>query len=154
MDPNLVVSHCGRPCPCGAAARTRLERRVRRLIQANYYPMVAQAYISDGVQELVALVDRTVGAASLAPGQFEVMLHRRCSQDDFRGVNEPLDDQTVVYPRMRFFAGTASGMELLRCESPDRAPPARNKAVSRPCPWLTPTGTIAVLFCRFRSLPC
>ena len=76
--------------------------------------MVAQAYVSDGDRELVALSDRTVGVASLAPGQLEAMLHRRCSQDDFRGVNEPLDDQSIVYPRLRLFAGSAAGMELIR----------------------------------------
>ena len=84
-------------------------------IQANYYPMVAQSFLSDGASEIVALSDRTVGVASLAYGQWEAMLHRRCSQDDGRGVGEALNDQNVVYPRLRFFAGSVRSMELIRC---------------------------------------
>ena len=80
--------------------------------------MVAQAYLSDGDREIVALSDRTVGVASLAAGQVEAMLHRRCSQDDGRGVGEALNDQSIVYPRLRFFSGAAASMELIRYAVP------------------------------------
>jgi len=79
--------------------------------------MVAQSYLTDGTAEIVTLSDRTVGVASLAYGEFEAMLHRRCSQDDGRGVGEALNDQNIVYPRLRFFVGSAQNMERIRCAS-------------------------------------
>jgi len=107
----------------GRAPLIAVPRRVvrcagcHRKIAANYYPMVAQSYLTDGTAEIVTLSDRTVGVASLAYGEFEAMLHRRCSQDDGRGVGEALNDQNIVYPRLRFFVGSAQNMERIRCAS-------------------------------------
>lgn len=50
--------------------------------------------------QLNLLGETTHGAAALANGQVEVMIHRRCMQDDGRGVGEPLDDQTPIRPSL------------------------------------------------------
>merc|ERR1719443_801665 len=42
--------------------------------------------------ELVVLTDNSQGGASLAPGELELMVHRRIQQDDSRGVQEPLNE--------------------------------------------------------------
>ncbi|CAI7906850.1 unnamed protein product [Closterium sp. NIES-53] len=46
-------------------------------IAGNFYPLTAGAFIADSTAQLSLLVDRPLGAASLADGQIEVMLHRR-----------------------------------------------------------------------------
>lgn len=63
-------------------------------VAGNYYPMSTAMYIKDekAQVQLSILPDRSLGAASLANGQMEVMIHRRLFFDDFRGVGEPLDE--------------------------------------------------------------
>lgn len=89
-------------------------QQVNNFIPANYYPMVYQAYLSDGVKELLAITDRTIGVGTLQAGEVEFMLHRRCSQDDGRGVGEALDDTSVTTPHLFFYLGSAASVETLR----------------------------------------
>ncbi|CEM37133.1 unnamed protein product [Vitrella brassicaformis CCMP3155] len=66
----------------------------------NYYPINSAAYVEDastGVRFTV-LVDRAQGAASLADGQIETMIHRRTVYDDNRGVAEPINETHPMYP--------------------------------------------------------
>ncbi|KAL4419672.1 hypothetical protein ABPG75_006770 [Micractinium tetrahymenae] len=58
----------------------------------NYYPLTAAMYIQDGSRQLAVLTDRAQGGASLRNGQMEVMLHRRTLKDDWRGVEEPINE--------------------------------------------------------------
>ncbi|CAI5530929.1 unnamed protein product [Closterium sp. Naga37s-1] len=62
-------------------------------IAGNFYPLTAGAFIADSTAQLSLLVDRPLGAASLADGQIEVMLHRRMISDDGEGVAEVLDEK-------------------------------------------------------------
>ncbi|CAI5488501.1 unnamed protein product, partial [Closterium sp. Naga37s-1] len=62
-------------------------------IAGNFYPLTAGAFIADSTTQLSLLVDRPLGAASLADGQIEVMLHRRMIADDGKGVGEVLDER-------------------------------------------------------------
>ncbi|CAI5530291.1 unnamed protein product [Closterium sp. Naga37s-1] len=48
---------------------------VKEPIAGNFYPVTVGAFIGDGEAQLSLLVDRAAGAASLAAGQLEVMLH-------------------------------------------------------------------------------
>jgi hypothetical protein len=38
------------------------------------------------------LPDRSEGGGSIGNGKIELMMHRRITEDDGRGVNEPLDE--------------------------------------------------------------
>uniref|UniRef100_A0A0E0IPD9 Glycosyl hydrolase family 38 C-terminal domain-containing protein n=1 Tax=Oryza nivara TaxID=4536 RepID=A0A0E0IPD9_ORYNI len=65
-------------------------------VAGNYYPVNQGIYVADGKYELSVLVDHAVGASSIQDGQIEVMLHRRLSADDGRGVGEPLNEVVCV----------------------------------------------------------
>jgi len=65
---------------------------VNEPVAGNYYPVNAMASIDDGHTELAVLTDVTQGGASLADGSLEIMVHRRLSADDSRGVGEPLNE--------------------------------------------------------------
>jgi len=69
-------------------------------VAGNYYPLSTAAYIEDDDVSLSVLVDRGEGAASLASGQLEMLIHRRLLQDDWRGVGEALNETTggMTYP--------------------------------------------------------
>jgi len=53
-------------------------------VAANFYPMVQRAFIRDAAvgAQLSLLSKQSHGVASLKPGQLEVMLHRRCLDDE------------------------------------------------------------------------
>ncbi|GFP89432.1 alpha-mannosidase [Phtheirospermum japonicum] len=53
-------------------------------------------YIKDKNTELSVLVDRSVGGASIADGEIEIMLHRRLLHDDGRGVDEALNETVCI----------------------------------------------------------
>ncbi|CAI7761870.1 unnamed protein product [Closterium sp. NIES-54] len=69
---------------------------VKEPIAGNFYPVTVGAFIGDGESQLSLLVDRAAGAASLASGQLEVMLHRRLDTVDNKGVGEPLNEDVCV----------------------------------------------------------
>jgi len=78
-------------------------------IAGNYYPAVSRAAIMDSQvdQQFTVATQTTHGVASLANGQLEVMLHRKCSRDDSRGMNEALDDASRYTAIYRFTVETA-----------------------------------------------
>jgi hypothetical protein len=45
-------------------------------VAGNYYPITSAAALTDGCIALGVATDRAQGAASLADGQLEIMLHR------------------------------------------------------------------------------
>lgn len=47
-------------------------------VSPNYYPITSAIAINDPDMGLALVTDRAHGGSSLAPGQLEVMLHRRC----------------------------------------------------------------------------
>jgi len=78
-------------------------------IAGNYYPAVSRGYIKDSTRDnvLVYASQSTHGIASLANGELEIMLHRRCSRDDSRGMNEALNDQTQYIALLRLTVDTS-----------------------------------------------
>jgi len=70
---------------------------------ANYYPMLQRVFIRDDKKQLQfnLMSDAGHGTGSIYNGQLEVMLHRRCSMDDGKGVNEVLDDVTPIRTTLR-----------------------------------------------------
>ena len=61
-------------------------------VAGNYYPVNSMISLDDGKTELVVVTDVSVGGASLANGELELMVHRRVQADDSRGVQEPLNE--------------------------------------------------------------
>uniref|UniRef100_A0A669E1K1 Alpha-mannosidase n=1 Tax=Oreochromis niloticus TaxID=8128 RepID=A0A669E1K1_ORENI len=67
-------------------------------IAGNYYPINSRAYIKDDVDQLTVVTDRSQGGGSIQNGSLEIMLHRRLLHDDFRGVGEPLNEISGIFP--------------------------------------------------------
>ncbi|OWM67548.1 hypothetical protein CDL15_Pgr028411 [Punica granatum] len=76
--------------------RTDWDLEVHQPVAGNYYPINLGTYVEDGETELSLLVDRAVGGSSLVDGQIELMLHRRMTHDDIRGVGEILNETVCV----------------------------------------------------------
>ncbi|CAI5497947.1 unnamed protein product [Closterium sp. Naga37s-1] len=73
--------------------RADWELTVTDPIAGNFYPVTVGVFIGDGESQLSLLVDRAAGAASLAAGQLQVMLHRALVTVDMKGVGEILNEQ-------------------------------------------------------------
>ncbi|KAK9540894.1 hypothetical protein VZT92_003314 [Zoarces viviparus] len=67
-------------------------------IAGNYYPINSRAFIKDDVDQLTVVTDRSQGGGSIQNGSLEIMLHRRLLHDDVRGVAEPLNETSSVFP--------------------------------------------------------
>ncbi|XP_003972325.3 lysosomal alpha-mannosidase isoform X1 [Takifugu rubripes] len=67
-------------------------------IAGNYYPINSRAFIKDDVDQLTVETDRSQGGSSIYNGSLEIMLHRRLLYDDVRGVAEPLNETSDVFP--------------------------------------------------------
>jgi hypothetical protein len=82
------------------------------VISANYYPAVGYSYIQGPLNETSGNVrmylasDRTHGMTSQRDGELEVMLTRRCLEDDNFGVDEVMDDTDLIQPAFRLLLDT------------------------------------------------
>lgn len=67
----------------------------------NYYPVNTRIMIRDEDQnsQLTIITDRSQGGSSLSSGELEVMINRRTTRDDSRGVEEPLNEDIVLRGR-------------------------------------------------------
>jgi hypothetical protein len=81
---------------------------------ANYVPICASSFILDKKTQFTILTDQTRGLTSLQDGQLEVMLHRRTSHDDSRGLGRPLNDTTVTVVTLRIIVDTPERSLILR----------------------------------------
>jgi len=61
-------------------------------VSSNYYPVNSFIAVGDGAHEFAVVTETTQAGSSLAPGQVELMVLRRTLRDDFRGVEEPLNE--------------------------------------------------------------
>jgi len=65
-------------------------------VAGNYYPVNAAMYIEERSGLAIAVAtDRSQGGASLQAGNMELMVHRRTLADDWRGVDEPLNETDI-----------------------------------------------------------
>lgn len=73
-------------------------------IAANYYPAVYSSFLHppNGGAHFAIVTDRTHGVASVDKGALELMLHRRLLQDDARGLDQALNDTSIVTMSQRF----------------------------------------------------
>ncbi|XP_034395786.1 lysosomal alpha-mannosidase [Cyclopterus lumpus] len=67
-------------------------------VAGNYYPINSRAFIKDEVDQLTVVTDRSQGGSSIQNGSLEIMLHRRLLYDDVRGVAEPLNETSALFP--------------------------------------------------------
>ncbi|XP_047434607.1 lysosomal alpha-mannosidase [Mugil cephalus] len=67
-------------------------------IAGNYFPINSRAFIKDDANQLTVVTDRSQGGGSIQNGSLEIMLHRRLLKDDVRGVGEPLNETSDIYP--------------------------------------------------------
>jgi hypothetical protein len=72
--------------------------QVHEPASGNYYPVNTRIMIQDAKQDLqlTIVTDRSQGGSSLLPGEVELMVNRRITHDDGRGVGEPLNEDIVV----------------------------------------------------------
>eukprot|EP00118_Oscarella_pearsei_P004513 m.19488 g.19488 ORF g.19488 m.19488 type:complete len:1215 (+) comp27848_c0_seq1:22-3666(+) len=71
-------------------------------IAGNYYPMIGAAYMQDAAvdEQFTLLAERSHGCTSTKEGMLEVMLHRRCLEDDGLGVGQVLDENIQADPKL------------------------------------------------------
>lgn len=77
-------------------------RQAKLPTQANFYPMSAGVYIEDDSTRMTIHSAQALGVSSLASGQIEIMLDRRLSSDDNRGLQQGVRDnkRTVAHFRI------------------------------------------------------
>lgn len=90
-------SNCRELQPRQRNARPSWNLTLSEPVAQNYVPVNCAAQLVDGATKavLTVVVDRAQGGASLADGALEVMLHRRMTKDDGRGVGEALNEPGV-----------------------------------------------------------
>ncbi|CAO4379303.1 unnamed protein product [Caenorhabditis nigoni] len=77
-------------------------RQAKLPTQANFYPMSAGVYIEDDTTRLTIHSAQALGVSSLTSGQIEIMLDRRLSSDDNRGLQQGVRDnkRTIAHFRI------------------------------------------------------
>ncbi|XP_050085096.1 alpha-mannosidase 2 isoform X2 [Anopheles aquasalis] len=78
-------------------------------VEGNYFPITSGAFIQDERMRLTLLTTHAQGAASLEPGQLEVMLDRRTLYDDYRGMGEGVIDSRLTRHRFWLTLETIDG---------------------------------------------
>lgn len=89
-DPPIVYTDCN---SFHMQKRTYTESAT---IAGNYFPMTSMAYIEDRQNRLSLLSNHAHGVASLERGNLEVMLDRRITFNDNKGVDEGLVDNLKI----------------------------------------------------------
>lgn len=71
---------------------------INESVSGNYYPVNSAIYIEDAETgaRVTLMNDRSQGGSSLEDGSIEIMINRRCLEDDDRGVEEALNDTRPV----------------------------------------------------------
>ncbi|CAH1404035.1 unnamed protein product [Nezara viridula] len=76
----------------GLEMRERV-RNNKQYIEGNYHPMTSLAYLDNGDVIFAIVSDHSHGVASARDGCIEVMLDRRMTIDDSRGLDEAMNDK-------------------------------------------------------------
>jgi hypothetical protein len=72
---------------------------IHEAVAGNYYPINSHIKVSDpksSTKFATILTDRSMGGAVINKGEFELMLHRRLLADDWRGVDENLNETEII----------------------------------------------------------
>ena len=70
-------------------------------IQAHFFPMPSAAFIEDDAKRISLLGRQALGVASLEPGWLEVILERRLSNDDDRGLQQGVRDNLLTESKFK-----------------------------------------------------
>lgn len=90
-------------------------------IEANYYPITSCTFLQDNTARLSLITNHAQGAASLNEGEIEIMLDRRTSIDDGRGMGEGVWDsikmQHKFYLTLEYFKENFQNKETYQVPS-------------------------------------
>ncbi|KAH9509722.1 Alpha-mannosidase 2x [Bulinus truncatus] len=87
-------------------------------LQGNVYPMPTMAYLQDGMRRVSVLSAQSAGAANLIPDSMDVMLDRRLSQDDNRGLGQGVLDNHPTLSKFRLlFEKRSAAAQVVTPES-------------------------------------
>ena len=75
------------------------KRHDKLTLQGNVYPMTTGAFIQDSRVRFSVLARQSLGAASLESGEIQVFLDRKLEQQDWLGLDEPMNDNVPVFNR-------------------------------------------------------
>lgn len=64
----------------------------QRTVQENYYPMASGMFIENFNERMTILSGQPHGVTLIQPGTVEIMLDRRLTVGDGKGLNEPMRD--------------------------------------------------------------
>eukprot|EP00762_Andalucia_godoyi_P003519 ANDGO_04366.mRNA.1 Lysosomal alpha-mannosidase len=83
-------------------------------LAGNIYPAVSRVSIADSSlgTTLTVVSHSAHGVASFAEGEMNILIHRRLRKDDYRGVNEALEDTTIVCHPFRLLLSSAAKKAL------------------------------------------
>ncbi|CAD5231315.1 unnamed protein product [Bursaphelenchus okinawaensis] len=86
-------------------------KRMRNLpLPAQYYPFTTSAFLETVSLRLNALTKQPLGLASLQSGQFEIMLERRMSSDDGKGMEQGVYDNKKTESDFIFYVEIQDGI--------------------------------------------
>ncbi|OAF66305.1 hypothetical protein A3Q56_05964, partial [Intoshia linei] len=71
--------------------------------EENFVPITNSIYITNNLESLAILVDRSVGGTSPTAGQVDILIHRNLRHHDNLGIWESLRDNTIINTRHTFF---------------------------------------------------
>ena len=76
----------------GLSMQRRIPAKNASGLEGNIYPITNMIYLEDESSRLTLLVDHATGASSQSQGRLEVIVDRRASYDDARGMGEGILD--------------------------------------------------------------
>ena len=80
----------------GRIERSRENTRPMDPIASRYFPMTSETLLDFAGDSFSVSSTRAAGVTSLESSQLDVMLHRRTLKDDWKGLNQPMDDKSSV----------------------------------------------------------
>ncbi|CAG0917255.1 unnamed protein product [Notodromas monacha] len=110
----------------------RRERFEKFGIQGNFYPMAASAYVEDISWRFTVLAQQPAGVSSQDSGALEIILDRRLSRDDDRGLGQGVMDTVFTEADFRILIERHDGMDDARVPALSMAANAASEALLHP----------------------
>lgn len=94
-----------------------IDRNNSEPVASNFYPMVYSSYVRNKNEQVSFICNRTLGVGMVTKGKVEIMIHRRTSFDDGRGVGESLQDLGIHSTRFKVILSNPVDSAFLRHHS-------------------------------------